>query len=46
MAHPDGPSAGVASLRQAWEGAIAGIPSEFYAKTHPELARALEAYRK
>ncbi|MCV2875039.1 ribulose-bisphosphate carboxylase large subunit family protein [Rhodobacteraceae bacterium XHP0102] len=46
MAHPDGPRAGVAALRQAWDAATAGISAATYAKTHPELARALEAYRK
>jgi len=25
-AHPDGPGAGVRSLRQAWEAAVAGVP--------------------
>ena len=44
VGHPDGIAAGVASLRQAWEAAEAGIPAETYAKDHPALARALEAY--
>ena len=44
MAHPDGPAAGVQSLRQAWDAAMAGTPLETYAVTNPELARALEAY--
>ncbi|HWJ75551.1 MAG TPA: ribulose-bisphosphate carboxylase large subunit family protein [Kaistia sp.] len=43
MAHPDGPAAGVASLRQSWDAAIAGIPLDVQARTHPELARALGA---
>ena len=42
MAHPDGPAAGVRSLRVAWDAAIAGIPLEEHARTHPELGRALE----
>jgi ribulose-bisphosphate carboxylase large chain len=42
MAHPDGPAAGVRSLREAWDAAIAGIPLEEHARTHPELGRALE----
>ncbi|MHA6262580.1 ribulose-bisphosphate carboxylase large subunit family protein [Arenibacterium sp. CAU 1754] len=46
MAHPDGPVAGVRSLREAWEAAIAGIPAQEYAATHPALDRALQAYRK
>ncbi len=45
MAHPDGPAAGVQSLRDAWDAAIAGIPADDYAKDHPALARALECYR-
>jgi ribulose-bisphosphate carboxylase large chain len=44
MAHPDGPAAGVASLREAWEAAMAGRTLAEYATTHPALARALEAY--
>lgn len=45
MAHPDGPAAGVLSLREAWEAAVAGIDADEHARTHPALARALEAYR-
>ena len=44
MAHPDGPAAGVASLKQAWHAAMAGIALPEHGKKHPELARALEAY--
>ena len=44
MAHPDGPAAGVAGLREAWEAAMAGIPLAEHARTHPALAQALEAY--
>ena len=44
MAHPDGPAAGVASLREAWEAAMAGIDRATHARTHPALARALETY--
>ncbi|GGE58085.1 ribulose-bisphosphate carboxylase large subunit family protein [Actibacterium pelagium] len=44
MAHPDGPAAGVQSLRDAWDAAIAGTPAETYAKDHPALARALKKY--
>jgi ribulose-bisphosphate carboxylase large chain len=44
MAHPDGPAAGMASLREAWEAALAGVPLADYARTRPALARALEAY--
>jgi ribulose-bisphosphate carboxylase large chain len=44
LAHPDGPSAGVLSLRQAWDAAAAGIELDCYAREHRELARALKAY--
>jgi ribulose-bisphosphate carboxylase large chain len=43
MAHPDGPGAGVSSLRQAWEATMAGVALEDYAREHPALAKALEA---
>jgi ribulose-bisphosphate carboxylase large chain len=45
MAHPAGPAAGVASLREAWEAAVAGIALESHARSHPALAAALESYR-
>jgi ribulose-bisphosphate carboxylase large chain len=41
VAHPDGIAAGVASLREAWEAAVAGVPLDAYAATRPALARAL-----
>jgi ribulose-bisphosphate carboxylase large chain len=41
MAHPGGPAAGVASLRQAWAAAQAGEPLEVAAQRHGELAAAL-----
>jgi len=44
MAHPDGPAAGVASLREAWDAAISHVPLADYAKDHAALARALETY--
>ena len=44
VGHPDGIAAGVDSLREAWMAAEAGIPAEVYAKDHPALARALDAY--
>jgi ribulose-bisphosphate carboxylase large chain len=43
MAHPDGPAAGVAALREAWDAAMAGIPATDYARGRPALAKALEA---
>jgi ribulose-bisphosphate carboxylase large chain len=44
MAHPGGIAAGVASLRQAWEAAVSGIPREVYAREHRELREALAQY--
>ncbi|MCL1598664.1 MAG: ribulose-bisphosphate carboxylase large subunit family protein [Actinomycetia bacterium] len=44
MAHPGGPAAGGASLRGAWDAALAGTPLETYALDHAALARALEAF--
>ena len=44
VGHPDGATAGVASIRQAWEAAKAGVRLEEYAATHAELRRALEAF--
>ncbi len=41
LAHPDGPAAGVASIRQAWAAARAGTPLTEHALHHPELAQAL-----
>lgn len=43
MGHPDGPAAGVAAMRAAWDAAMAGIPAVDHARTHPALARALSA---
>ena len=44
MAHPDGVAAGVRSLRQAWEAALAGEALEEKARDCAELRRALEAF--
>ncbi len=44
MAHPDGPAAGVASLREGWEAALAGVPLDIYAQTHPALKAAMAMY--
>jgi ribulose-bisphosphate carboxylase large chain len=44
MAHPDGPAAGVASLREGWEAAMKHVPLADYARDHSALARALETY--
>jgi ribulose-bisphosphate carboxylase large chain len=44
MAHPGGPAAGVASLREAWQAAMQGIPLDDYAQTHQALRQAIEMY--
>jgi ribulose-bisphosphate carboxylase large chain len=44
MAHPGGPGAGVASIRQAWEAAVAGIPLDTYAASHEELRAAQQKF--
>lgn len=44
LAHPDGPAAGVASLRQAWQAAQQGMALTAYAAHAPELRRALEFF--
>ena len=41
MGHPDGPNAGVESLRAAWDAAMQGVTLEQKAKESPSLARAL-----
>jgi ribulose-bisphosphate carboxylase large chain len=42
MAHPGGPAEGVRALREAFDAAMAGVPAERYASTHPSLAAALK----
>ena len=44
VAHPDGISAGVTAMREAWDAAMADINLYTYAKDHPALAAALTAY--
>lgn len=44
LAHPDGPQAGVMSLRQAWEALAAGQSLERKAESAPALAQALSFY--
>ncbi|MBT2771369.1 ribulose-bisphosphate carboxylase large subunit family protein [Halomonas sp. ISL-60] len=44
MAHPGGIAGGVASLRQAWQAAMSGIPLATYAREHRELAQAMETF--
>ena len=44
IGHPMGVAAGVASLRQAWDAAQAGIDIAEHARTHPELQAALQQF--
>ena len=44
MTHPDGITAGVRSVREAWEAAQSGVPAADYARSHPALAHALESF--
>ncbi|MET0168891.1 MAG: RuBisCO large subunit C-terminal-like domain-containing protein, partial [Aliihoeflea sp.] len=44
IAHPDGPAAGVASLRQAYDACKAGVPLDVHSQSHPELAAALARF--
>lgn len=44
MAHPSGPGAGVAAIRQAWQAAVEGIALEEAAQAFPELREAMEMY--
>ncbi len=44
MAHPDGPAAGVASIRQAWAAVRAGTSLPDAAQSQPELKRALDFF--
>ena len=44
MGHPDGIEAGVKSLRQAWEAAVAGATLEDFAERFAELRAALAVY--
>jgi ribulose-bisphosphate carboxylase large chain len=44
MGHPDGIAAGVRSLQQAWEAAMAGSTLEDFAERYAELRSALAVY--
>jgi ribulose-bisphosphate carboxylase large chain len=44
VAHPGGIAAGVRSIRQAWEAAMAGIPMEQAAREQAELRQAVEMF--
>lgn len=41
IGHPDGIAAGMASMREGWEAAKAGVSLQSYAESHPALRRAL-----
>ena len=41
IGHPDGIAAGVTSMREGWDAAVAGIGLDTYAQTHPALRAAL-----
>ena len=44
MAHPDGPAAGVLSIRQAWDAVRAGRSLDDAARELPELRRSLDFF--
>ena len=46
MAHPDGPAAGVLSIRQAWDAVRAGRTLDDAASELPELRRSLDFFGK
>lgn len=44
MAHPGGPAAGVASIRQAWDAVTSGVTLDRAARGHTELRQAIEMF--
>ncbi|MEM4156628.1 MAG: RuBisCO large subunit C-terminal-like domain-containing protein, partial [Archaeoglobaceae archaeon] len=42
--HPDGAKAGAIAVRQALDAIMSGVSIEEFAKSHKELARALEKW--
>ncbi|MFC5653657.1 ribulose-bisphosphate carboxylase large subunit family protein [Paenibacillus solisilvae] len=46
LAHPEGPAAGVESMKQGWEAAVRGIPSGQFAMTHLALKQAIDKFTK
>ncbi|MGF7054409.1 ribulose-bisphosphate carboxylase large chain [Bosea sp. OAE752] len=44
LAHPGGPAAGVASIRQAWAAVAAGVSLSEAAQWQPELKQALDTF--
>ena len=46
IGHPDGIAAGVTSMRESWEAAVAGIDLAVYAQTHSSLRHAIDHFGK
>lgn len=46
IGHPDGIAAGMASMREGWEAAKAGVSLDSYAESHPALRRSLVHFGK
>lgn len=46
LAHPDGPAAGVRSLRRWWDAAVEGLTSDTAPQRYPELAASVARYGK
>jgi ribulose-bisphosphate carboxylase large chain len=46
MAHPDGPAAGVRSLRKWWEAAVEGLTMDQAVSRYPELRPSVEKFGK
>jgi ribulose-bisphosphate carboxylase large chain len=46
LAHPEGPAAGVRSLRKWWEAAVEGLTMEQAAAKYPELKISMEKFGK
>ena len=44
IAHPGGVAAGVRSMQQGWEAAVAGVPLAEYARGRPELEAAIRKF--
>ena len=44
MAHPGGPAAGCAAIRQAWAAAVKGVELADYAREHEELRLSIEKF--
>lgn len=44
IAHPGGTAAGVLSMQQGWEAALAGATLDGYAQSHPELRTAIAKF--